>query len=285
MVPGWVQCQINLDLGDISMNWYNLCHTQTDIVYIHILTNMFKLSPNWSCVSLDGPSNWLPEKMQSHFGCICLTFLHCVSSNVSSKCLLERMHNHNDCICLAFLRCVPSNHSLCHSENLLYWHSSQWTQNIEGFYLPYFFGGERLYSPYLCTFVWVVTFYDKKYDSAGKKKWKCFVTLNHLSVSKKKRKWTIKPVETKKTLSKKEKSGKKTEQGTPANLQLAQRQHWGGRSIHWLSRGGERRFIFFWWGFWWRGFWRWVQTLPLVPKSSFFSFNCNASHCCFILLK
>ena len=24
MVPGWVQCQINLDLGDISMNWYNL---------------------------------------------------------------------------------------------------------------------------------------------------------------------------------------------------------------------------------------------------------------------
>ena len=43
MVPGWVQCQINLDLGDISMNWYNLCHTQTDIVYIQILTNMFKL--------------------------------------------------------------------------------------------------------------------------------------------------------------------------------------------------------------------------------------------------
>ena len=209
-----------------------------------------------------------------HLGCICLIFLHCAFSNVFSNCLNQRMHNHTGCICATFLRCVISDfspgHSLFHSENLLYRHCSQWTQNIEGFYLPYFFGGERLYSPYLCTFVWVVTFYDKKYDSAGKKKWKCFVTLNHLSVSKKKRKWTIKPVETKKTLSKKEKSGKKTEQGTPANLQLAQRQHWGGRSIHWLSRGGERRFIFFWWGFWWRGFWRWVQTLPLVPKSSFF---------------
>ena len=231
----------------------------------------------------------LPERMHSHTGSICLALLHCGFSNVFSNCLNQRMHNHTGCICATFLRCVISDfspgHSLFHSENLLYRHCSQWTQNIEGFYLPYFFGGERLYSPYLCTFVWVVTFYDKKYDSAGKKKWKCFVTLNHLSVSKKKRKWTIKPVETKKTLSKKEKSGKKTEQGTPANLQLAQRQHWGGRSIHWLSRGGERRFIFFWWGFWWRGFWRWVQTLPLVPKSSFFSFNCNASHCCFILLK
>ena len=97
MVPGWVQCQINLDLGDISMNWYNLCHTQTDIVYIQILTNMFKLSPNWSCVSLDGPSNWLPEKMQSHIGCICLTFLHCVSSNVSSSCLDQNRHIHTGC--------------------------------------------------------------------------------------------------------------------------------------------------------------------------------------------
>ena len=85
MVPGWVQCQINFDLGDISMNWYNLCHTQTDIVYIQILTNVFKLSPNWSCVSSDGPSNWLPEKMHSRIGCICLAFLHCVSSDGPSK--------------------------------------------------------------------------------------------------------------------------------------------------------------------------------------------------------
>ena len=109
MVPGWVQCQINLDLGDISMNWYNLCHTQTDIVYIQILTNMFKLSPNWSCVSSDGPSNWLPEKMQSHFGCICLTFLHCVSSNVSSSCLDQNRHIHTGCTSWFFLHCVFSN--------------------------------------------------------------------------------------------------------------------------------------------------------------------------------
>ena len=131
----------------------------------------------------------LPERMHSYTGSICLALLHCGFSNVFSNCLNQRMHNHTGCICATFLRCVISDfspgHSLFHSENLLYRHCSQWTQNIEGFYLPYFFGGERLYSPYLCTFVWVVTFYDKKYDSAGKKKWKCFVTLNHLSVSKK----------------------------------------------------------------------------------------------------
>ena len=47
--------------------------------------------------------------MQSHTGCICLTFHHCVSSNVSSNYLLERMHIRIGCICLSFLRCVSSN--------------------------------------------------------------------------------------------------------------------------------------------------------------------------------
>ena len=133
MVPGWVQCQINLDLDDISMNWYNLCHTQTDIVYIQILTNMFKLSPNWSCVSLDGPSNWLPEKMQSHFGCICLNFLHCVFSNVSSNRLPVRMQSHIDCTCLTFLHCAFSYVSSngLHEKIIMVWQNNSWKNTVE----------------------------------------------------------------------------------------------------------------------------------------------------------
>ena len=49
--------------------------------------------------------------MQSHIGCICLTFLHCAFSNVSSKCLPEWMHSHTGCIYLAFLHCAFSNGS------------------------------------------------------------------------------------------------------------------------------------------------------------------------------
>ena len=46
--------------------------------------------------------NVLPEKMQSHIGCICVTFLCCGFSNVSSNCLPERMHNHIGCIFFIF---------------------------------------------------------------------------------------------------------------------------------------------------------------------------------------
>ena len=42
-------------------------------------------------------SKRLPEKRQSHIGCICLTFLHFDFSNVSSNCLHEKLHNHIVC--------------------------------------------------------------------------------------------------------------------------------------------------------------------------------------------
>ena len=54
-------------------------------------------------------SNGLPERMNSHIGCICLTFLHCAFSNVSSNRLHQRMHSHIGCICLTFLQCAFSN--------------------------------------------------------------------------------------------------------------------------------------------------------------------------------
>ena len=37
--------------------------------------------------------------MQSHTGCICLTFSHCAFSDVSSNDLHVRMHSHTGCIC------------------------------------------------------------------------------------------------------------------------------------------------------------------------------------------
>ena len=40
--------------------------------------------------------------MHSHIGHIYLTFLHCAFSNVSSNCLPEMMQNHIGCICLTF---------------------------------------------------------------------------------------------------------------------------------------------------------------------------------------
>ena len=61
------------------------------------------------CAFSNVPSNFLPERRQSHTGCTCLSFLQCVSSNVSSNCLHLRMHNHTGCICLLFLHCVFSN--------------------------------------------------------------------------------------------------------------------------------------------------------------------------------
>ena len=59
-------------------------------------------------------SNCLYGKMQSHIGCICLTFLHCVFSNVSIKNLDQRRQSHIGCICLTFLQCAFLNASSKH---------------------------------------------------------------------------------------------------------------------------------------------------------------------------
>ena len=61
------------------------------------------------CAFSNVSSNGLPERMQSHIGCICLTFPHCVFSYVSSNGVHKRMHNHTGCICWTFLHCVFSN--------------------------------------------------------------------------------------------------------------------------------------------------------------------------------
>ena len=54
-------------------------------------------------------SNGLLQRMHTHTGCICFTFLHCVFSNVFSDCLPERMQSHIGCICLTFLHCGAHN--------------------------------------------------------------------------------------------------------------------------------------------------------------------------------
>ena len=46
------------------------------------------------CEFSNVPSNYLPEKRQSHIGCICLAFLRYEFSNVSSNRLPEKMHSH-----------------------------------------------------------------------------------------------------------------------------------------------------------------------------------------------
>ena len=60
------------------------------------------------CVFSNVSSNRLPEQMQNHTGCICWTFLHCAFSNVSSNDLLEKRQSHTGCICLTFLHYVFS---------------------------------------------------------------------------------------------------------------------------------------------------------------------------------
>ena len=60
------------------------------------------------CALSNVSSNGLPEKRQSHTGCIYLTFLRCVLLNVSSDGLLERKLSCTGCICLTFLHCVIS---------------------------------------------------------------------------------------------------------------------------------------------------------------------------------
>ena len=54
------------------------------------------------CVFSDASLTRLPEKIQSHIGCTCLVFLHSGFSNVLSNCLGQRMHNHTGCIGLFF---------------------------------------------------------------------------------------------------------------------------------------------------------------------------------------
>ena len=47
--------------------------------------------------------------MQSHIGCICLTFPHCAFSNVSLNRLPEKKHSCIGCIYLTFLHCAFLN--------------------------------------------------------------------------------------------------------------------------------------------------------------------------------
>ena len=54
------------------------------------------------CAFPNVSSSHLPPRMKSHTGCICLTFPHCAFSNASSYCLPERMQSHTGCICLIF---------------------------------------------------------------------------------------------------------------------------------------------------------------------------------------
>ena len=58
---------------------------------------------------LNVSSHGLHHMRHSHIGCICSTFPHCVFSNVSSNCLPERMQSHIGCICSTFLHCAFSN--------------------------------------------------------------------------------------------------------------------------------------------------------------------------------
>ena len=88
-------------------------HIPTACVRCYIITMVALFSSVFfSCVS----SNYLPEMMHSHTGCICLTFLQCVFSCVSSNYLPEMMHSHTGCICWTFLQCVFS----CVSSNDLH---------------------------------------------------------------------------------------------------------------------------------------------------------------------
>ena len=69
----------------------------------------FCLDESLKCAFSNVSSNWLPTRMHSHTGHICLAFLHCVFSNVSSNCMPTRLYSHIDYICLAFLHYVFSN--------------------------------------------------------------------------------------------------------------------------------------------------------------------------------
>ena len=78
-----------------------VCKKLVQFHWLHFFTFLL-------CAFSNVSSNRLPERMQSHIGCICLTFLRCGFSNVSSNRLPQRMHNHTGCICLSFLHCTMS---------------------------------------------------------------------------------------------------------------------------------------------------------------------------------
>ena len=64
-------------------------------------------------------SYYLPERMHSYTGCICLPFLRCVFSNVSSKRLHERMQSH----IVAFVWLFSTvRFQMCSHEGDLRWH-------------------------------------------------------------------------------------------------------------------------------------------------------------------
>ena len=73
--------------------------------YSHRL-HLLDLSP--LCFS-SVPSNCLPERMQSHIGCTCSTFLQYEFSNVFLICPAQAMHSHIGYSCLPFLHCEFSN--------------------------------------------------------------------------------------------------------------------------------------------------------------------------------
>ena len=63
------------------------------------------------CAFSNVPSNYLSGRMQSHIGCIWLTFCHSAFSNVSSTFMSQRILYHAGCTCLAFLYCAFLNYS------------------------------------------------------------------------------------------------------------------------------------------------------------------------------
>ena len=121
------------------------------VAFVWLFTTVF-------CVFSNVSSKRLHRRMHNHTGCICLTFLHCGFSNVSSNRLSDMMQNHTGCICLSFLYYVISNdlhfwmytcigctfltshlvHYLPHSYKLQHLHSLQPTQDVQGFYPPFF---------------------------------------------------------------------------------------------------------------------------------------------------
>ena len=94
--------QLVLLLGCMSLNW----------LFEKMLSHDGRICLTFlHCVFSNESSNYLYGKMHSHTGCICLTFLHCVFSNESSNRLFEKMHIHTDCNCLIYIHCVFSNES------------------------------------------------------------------------------------------------------------------------------------------------------------------------------
>ena len=81
----------------------------TDFTVIQIIqykSLLFSYVQIGHCAFSNVSSNRLPERMQNHTGCICLTFFHCVFLNVSSNCLPKKMHSRIGYICLTFPCCL-----------------------------------------------------------------------------------------------------------------------------------------------------------------------------------